>query len=314
MPSPPWTDAGLKTVLPWATGRRAFLIAEGEAAPAAFYAVSRTPDAWLAAVAVGGNPRSAIATNRLYAANARLTPLLWIAAQPDPRLERAGFPVERRTSATGKDVLEWLRARERDEFPAEVDCETGNPQFARCFWVELTGFDARRRNDVLDSTRVWAGSGAHLDLGGFGFQNGAPGPGVMVQWLPDKYTGPLLVGDRLISIAGKEIRDAQDYVTFMEQQVDARPAAVMVQRQKERKRIETRILVPPREELITARVKAQFSVEGRELLLITRQVSALRVRVPPQWSGAAASWNGQELGKLETGCWEVDDRGARNCP
>jgi hypothetical protein len=310
---PPWTDAGLQAILP-APGARAVLVAEGEFASAAFYAASRTPDAWLGAVAVGGSPRAAIATNRLYAANARLTPVLWISSQSDAKLERAKFPVETRANASGKDVIEWIAARERDPFPAEVDCETGNPQFARCFWVEMTGFDAARRNDVLDSTRVWAGSGAYLDVGGFGFDLNAPGPGVPVAVLPGRDAGPLRAGDRIVSIAGRKIADARDYASFMDQQADSKPVAIIVERGRERKRIETRIVVPPRQELVTARVQAQFLPDAREILLITRQVSALRIHVPETWAGAAASWNGRDLGKLDAGCWEAGDRGARKCP
>ena len=42
----------------------------------------------------------------------------------------------------------------------------------------MTKFDAGQRNDVLDSTRVQpVGSGAVLDLGGFGFNLADPGPG-----------------------------------------------------------------------------------------------------------------------------------------
>ena len=309
---PAWTDAGLSAILP-AAERRVFLIAEHDLAAAAFYAASRTPHAWMATVAIGGSPRAAVATNRLYAANTNLTPVLWISEQADPRLERGKFNVEIRPTATGKDVVDWLNARQREAFPPEVDCETGNPKFARCFWAEITGFDARRRNDVLDSTRIWAGSGAYLDLGGFGFQPGAPGPGVEVAWLPPRYSGPLRLGDRLVAVAGREIHDSDDYAAFMDQQVDGKPAAVMVVRGKERKRIETHIIVTPREELTTARIRAQFLQEAREILLITRQVSALRVRIPEHWSGMAASWNGQDLGKLETGCWNIGDEGAGRC-
>lgn len=310
--SPPWTDAGLSAILPAAEGRT-FLVAEHDLAAAAFYAASRTPHVWMATVAIGGSPRAAIATNRLYAANTMLTPVLWISDQPDARLERGRFNLEVRPTATAMEVVNWLNARNREAFPPEVDCETGNPKLARCFWAEITGFDARRRNDVLDSTRIWAGSGAYLDLGGFGFQPGGAGPGVEVGWLPPKYSGPLRLGDRIVSVGGREIRDAEDYAAFMDQQVDAKPAAAMVARGKERKRIETRIIVPPREELTTARIRAQFLPEAREILLITRQVSALRVRIPEHWSGMAASWNGQDLGKLEAGCWAAGDQGARRC-
>jgi hypothetical protein len=317
--APPWTDAGLKAAAAAVpAGARAFLIAEHELSPAAFYAASRTPDIWTAAVAVGGSPRAAIATNRLFGANTQITPVLWIAEAAEaelfaPRLRQANFRVEVRNSATAGDVVLWLRSQQRDAFPDVADCETGNPQFGRCFWVEMTSFDAKRRNDVLNSTRVHPGSGAYLDLGGFGYDAKAPGPGVLVSWLPEKYSGPLQTGDRIVAVAGKDIRNAQGYIELMDAQVDSRAAAVIVLRGKERKRIETRIVLPPREETVTARVQARYLPETREILLITRQVSGLRVTVPEAWSGAGASWNGQDLGKLDAGCWSVDDNGAQRC-
>jgi hypothetical protein len=316
---PLWTDAGLEALSPAVPRQgRVFLIAEQDLAAAAFYAVSRTPDLWTAAVAVGGSPRAAIASNRLFGANTQLSPLLWLADAPDAaawqaRLAKTGFSVEVRTKAAMQEAIDWLAVRQRPPFPDSVDCETGNPRLARCFWIEMIAFDPKRRNDVLDSTRVRAGSGAFLNLGGFGFDATASGPGVAVAWLPEKYSGPLRLGDRIVSIAGKEIRDAPEYVSFMEQQVENKPVAIIVLRGKERKRLETGIVVPPREEVVTARVQGMFLPETREILLITRQVSALRVTIPEPWSGSAVSWNGQDIGKLATGCWNVEDAGARRC-
>ncbi len=60
----------------------------------------------------------------------------------------------------------------------------------------MTKFDAAERNDVLDSTRIGGGNGAALDLGAFGFKVDEPGPGVLVTSLPEKYPGPLKMGDR----------------------------------------------------------------------------------------------------------------------
>jgi hypothetical protein len=116
-----------------------------------------------------------------------------------------------------------------------------------------------------------------------------------------------------MAVAGKEMRDAQEYVSFMDQQVESKPVAVIVQRGKERKRVETNIVVPPREEVVTARVQARYLPDTREILLITRQVSGLRATIPEPWSGAAVSWNGLDVGKLAAGCWMVDDNGAGRC-
>ena len=73
----------------------------------------------------------------------------------------------------------------------------------------MTKFDASERNDVLASTRIAGGAGAALDLGGFGFKTDEPGPGVLVTSLPEKYTGPLKMGDRLVALDGKPIENAR---------------------------------------------------------------------------------------------------------
>jgi hypothetical protein len=61
-------------------------------------------------------------------------------------------------------------------------------------------------------------------------------------------------------------------------------------------RSETKIVIPPREETVTARVQAEFSPETRELLIISRGVAELRVEVPPAFAPAKINWNGNPLG------------------
>src|SRR2546426_12676044 len=82
---------------------------------------------------------------------------------------------------------------------------------SRCYWIEMTKFDPKQRNDVLKSTRVAPGSGASLALGPFGYDPLAEGAGVLVGWLPANYHGPLKLNDRIVSVAGKELRDGRDY-------------------------------------------------------------------------------------------------------
>jgi hypothetical protein len=63
---------------------------------------------------------------------------------------------------------------------------------------------------VLVSTRVQpVGSGASLDVGGFGYDRTAPGPGALVTWLPPNYQGPLKLNDRIVSVGGKAITDGE---------------------------------------------------------------------------------------------------------
>ncbi len=296
---------------------RTYLIGEGAAASAVFYLASRRPDLWAAAAAIGGSPRAAIETNRLFAANTLLTPVLWIPPRGDPtaesfgaRLREAGYNLAAPPKAelTVAEVLDWLEAQRRDRHPLKVDCETGHPEFAGCYWVAIRQMDFTRRNDVLGSSRVSPGSGAFLALGPFGFDPSAPGPGVLVTWLPEGYRGPLQVGDRIVALGGKEIQDARAYISMMEQQAEARNTAVILVREGRRRRVETRIVLPKREELVTARVQAEFLPQEREILVVSRGAAALELRLPESWTPARVNWNGEEAGTVTGGgCWELKE-------
>jgi len=305
--------------------QRVYLVGEGAGGSAVFYLASRRPDLWAAAAAVGGNPRIAIETNRLFAANTALVPVLWLARENDPlapglanRLREAGYHLARppKEQMTPADLPAWLGAHRKETFPTKIDCETGHPGFARCYWAEITRLDFSQRNDALPSSRVTPGSGAFLALGGFGFDPAAPGPGVLVGWLPDDYKGPLRLGDRIVAVAGREIADGRAYVEFMEKQSEERNTAVMVLRDGRRLRIETRIVLPKREEVQTARIQAEYLPETREIFVVTRGAAAVRLSVPSLWAPARINWNGLEAGVAERGgCWEVEaGRPARACP
>ena len=305
--------------------QRVYLVGEGAGASAVFYIASRRPDLWAAAAALGGNPRVAIETNRLFAANTALTPVLWLPRENDPlaasmarRLREAGYhladpPKEQMTLS---DLLAWLGSRRKETFPTKIDCETGHPGFARCYWAEITRLDFNQRNDALPSSRVPPGSGASLALGGFGFDPAAPGPGVLVGWLPENYKGPLRLGDRIVAVAGREIADGRAYVEFMERQTEERNTAVMVLRDGRRMRIETRIVLPKREEAQTARIQAEYLPDTREIFVVTRGVAGLRLNVPGFWAPVRINWNGLEAGAAERGgCWETEvGQPLRPCP
>src|SRR5206468_6471774 len=264
-----------------------------------------------------------IQSYKLYGANTQAAPLLWVApaAEVDmfrQKLSQAEFNFETRAEA-GNDVFEWLAGHQRAPFPATVDCETGTPAFARCYWIEMTKFDPKKRNDVLKSTRVMAGSGASLAFGPFGYDPQAPGPGALVGWLPGDYQGPLKLNDRIVAVAGKELRDGREYAQHMDEIKEDKPVAVTVQRGKERLRLETKILLPKREELVTARVQGRYLPDQKELLLISRTVTQMRVRIPAEWTPVSVSWNGLDLVKAESaGCWvlsiEKDPQEASKCP
>ncbi|HEY2018310.1 MAG TPA: hypothetical protein VGH38_32620, partial [Bryobacteraceae bacterium] len=154
-----------------------YVAGRAESAAAVFYTISRVPDLWAAGVALGGSPEPAIDSDRIFAANFTNTPVLWVSAGANDQalaaqLKSAGLNLEWRsaTGITNGAILEWLGKHRRVEFPREIDCETNSPAFARCYWIQMAKFDVNERNDVLPSTRLKGGSGAALDLGGFGFK------------------------------------------------------------------------------------------------------------------------------------------------
>ncbi len=296
---------------------RIYLAGQGEAASVLFYAAVRIPDVWAAAVAAGGSPRAAIDSNRVFAANTPNLPVLWLFAHKEEeplgqKLKSGGFNLEWREEAAAKpaEILDWLAAHQRNPYPTTADCETGSPLFARCYWVEMTRFDPAERNDVLDSTRVQPiGSGASLAIGPFGFDPTAPGPGVEVARLPEKYEGPLKLHDRILALAGKELKDGAEYAQILYQTFDEKPVVVMIARGKEHIRLETRIMLPHRDESVTARVRARYLPDLQEVEVISRTVTQMKLTLPAAWLPVKISWNGTEVAKAEAaGCWLLDEQ------
>ena len=192
--------------------------------------------------------------------------MLWISGDDaKPMVEKltaAKLNLEWQPASSGANAValfQWLAQHKREAFPLSIDCETNSPTFARCYWIQPTKFDANERNDVLPSTRIPGGTGAVLDLGGFAFKKDDPGPGVLVTSLPEKYSGPLKAGDRLIALDGKPLADARQYLEMMEKVTDEKPAVVTVQRGKDRIRVETRIVLPRRDTGVTSRVQGAIS-------------------------------------------------------
>jgi PDZ domain len=295
---------------------RVYIAGRGDAVASVFYAISRMPDLWAAGVALGGSPKAALDSNRIFAANSTLVPLLWIAADDSramaekltaARLNLEWHPLERPPASGGFNtaaLIQWLARHKRDAFPISIDCETNSPTFARCYWVQPTKFDASERNDVLASTRIPGGTGAALDLGAFEFKVDDPGPGVLVTSLPAKYNGPLKNGDRLMALDGKPLASARELLELLEKFTEEKPATVTVQRGKERVRVETRITLPRRDSGVTARVQAQYLPAEKEIQIISRTIAEMRVTVAPQWIPASLVWNGLSLENLEeAGCW-----------
>jgi hypothetical protein len=292
---------------------RAYLIAEGASAAGAFYLSVRAPHLWAAAAALNGDVKPAVNSDRLFAANVQNVPLLWIVSAEEraaieptrQKLLTNAFPF---TFETTGDPLEFLGKYHRNPFPAKVDCETGSKLFMRCYWIEMTKVDVSRRNDAVRSSRVTPDIRASLDLGGFGYQVGKPGPGVLVEFLPKDYKGPLELQDRIVAISGEPIHNARDYVEFMDRATAERTVVIMVERGKERIRIPTRIVMPKREEVITVRIQGDFMQEGNDLFLISRGVSEVKLTIPDRWTPANLSWNGKSIAPITSpGCYVVTE-------
>jgi hypothetical protein len=288
-----------------------YIAGRGDSAALVFYVISRVPDLWAAGAAVGGSPKPAVDTGRIFSANFTNVPVLWVSGEDGKeladKLKAAKLNLEWRSASSGANALmvtEWLAAHQRDAFPREIDCETNSPQFAHCYWIQLTKFDPNERNDVLATTRLSGGSGASLELGAFGFKLDDPGPGVLISYLPEKYNGPLKLNDRIVALDGRPIANAKQYQEMLEKVTEEKGTVAAVQRGKDRIRIETHIVLPRRDAGVTARVQAQYLPADKEIQIVSRTITEMRVTVPPEWLPASILWNGLTLENLkEPGCW-----------
>ncbi len=290
---------------------RIYLAGRGEDAALVFYIVSRIPDLWAAGLALGGSPRPALNAGRIFAANFTNTPVLWISEAPGDeelagRLKSAGMNLAWRSAKdlTIAGFFEELAKRVRVEFPPAADCETNSPKFAQCYWIEPTHFDTGERNDVLPNTRVTDGSGASLDLGGFGYKLTDPGPGVLISYLPKDYSGPLKTGDRLIELDGQAVEDAKEFAARLSRMYAEKQMAALILRGKDHLRLETRVVLPRPDGVITARVEGKWDPEFKTIQIVSRAISEMRVRIPPQWIPSDLYWNGLAIEGLDKpGCY-----------
>ncbi|MBK9169419.1 MAG: hypothetical protein IPM24_18415 [Bryobacterales bacterium] len=305
----------LEALVPAATG--AHLAGFGAAVPQVFLAANRLPSLWAGALAIGGDPGAAVNTGRLYAVNGRAVPLVW--ARPAPgserarmRLAKAGYPLEIREEASDGELIQWLAAQRFDPHPRSVDCETDSPQLLRCHWIEVARIDLAQRNDALKQTRVQPGSGATLDLGPFGYDPADAGPGIQIAWLPEGYRGALRLGDRIVAIEGQTLKNAAAYAEYLDERRESGDVALMIERAGKRSRVEAKVVRPPRPAGYTVRVQGEIQGAGdeRELILVSRGVSVLRITPPPGWLPLQVLWNGDRLEAAGGhACWELDRTG-----
>lgn len=307
-----------------------YLVGAGPLSPMVMYVVCRAPHIFSAALAISGSAKPAVDTDRLFAANTSLVPVGWALtaeerAEQGPvyqKMQTRGFRLEILESPTILQALNWLSKHPYTQHPLRVDCETGNPSMARCYWIQPTEFDPALRNDALPSTRVPPEVTASLDFGGFGYSATKPGPGVVVEFLPENYKGPLKVGDRLVALSGKNIADPKHYVEMMGEVREEKPVAVTIERmegkEKDRIRLVTRYVLRKREEVITTRIQAEYLMDAKEIVIVTRTVAALRVTVPEAWAPATINWNGQQVATPHNaGCYvlSLKEGGAsKPCP
>lgn len=288
-----------------------YLAGRAEAAAAVFYVISRVPDLWAGGLALGGSPKPALDTGRIFGVNFSDAPVLWISdgagdSELTAQLKSAGLNVEWRSAKNVSiaQVFAALLHHVHTEFPDHADCETNAPKFAHCYWMEPTKFDVAERNEVLSSSRIALGSGASLALGEFGYKLDDPGPGVLVTVLPKDYAGPLKIGDRLTELDGRPIANARDYSDRMNKMYAEKQMAGMVERGKEKLRFETRVILPSPDAFVTARVQGTHDSEDKTIRIISRSVTELRVTIPQAWVPADLYWNGVSVQDLsKPGCY-----------
>ncbi|HWC96573.1 MAG TPA: hypothetical protein VG456_07485, partial [Candidatus Sulfopaludibacter sp.] len=81
---------------------------------------------------------------------------------------------------------------------------------------------------------------------------------------------------------------------------------VMIQRGKDRLRLETRIVLPVHDPVVTARVQAKYDLETKGIDIVSRTVTEMKVTIPAHWVPAVLSWNGLTLEDIsKPGCLDL---------
>ncbi|MEI9973068.1 MAG: hypothetical protein WDO73_14030 [Ignavibacteriota bacterium] len=295
---------------------RIYLAGRGDATRLVFYAISRMPDRWAAGIAVGGSPKGAIDTNRIFAINFTNTPVLWASTGANDseyakRLKLAGLNLEwrpsselkqsRRAGMAGRPRAGRVPAHGglRDEFADLRELLLGAAYQVRPCGAQRRGADdtdPRRLRDVARSGRIRLSRRRSRPR----CQGRLPAGKVS----GTAQSGPLKVGDVLEALDGKPIDTARQLMQILEKVDATRNAVVMVRRAKDRIRVETRIVVPRREPVVSARVKAEYMPEYHQIVLISRAVTEMRVTVPEAWIPGDLLWNGLTLENVKSpGCY-----------
>ena len=73
--------------------------------------------------------------------------------------------------------------------------------------------------------------------------------------------------------------------------------------------METYIVVPKRDGMLTARVQAHYLPELQQVEVISRAITQMKLRLPAAWMPAKITWNGTEAAQADApGCWVLEER------
>jgi hypothetical protein len=108
-----------------------------------------------------------------------------------------------------------------------------------------------------------------------------------------------MLKDRIVALSGKPIADPRHYVELMREVKEERPVSVTIERvtgkEKERLRLTTHYRLRQREEVVTARVQAEWVPEAREIVIVSRAVAAIELTIPEGWAPSTVNWNGNPV-------------------
>jgi hypothetical protein len=112
-----------------------------------------------------------------------------------------------------------------------------------------------------------------------------------------------------VELSGKELKNGAELAQILYQTFEEKPVVVMVQRGKEHLRLETKIEIAPRAERVTARVRAQYLPDLKEVEVVSRAITQMKVTLPDSWLPAKINWNGTEVANATaSGCWLLEEQ------
>ena len=123
---------------------------------------------------------------------------------------------------------------------------------------------------------------------------------MLVSFLPEKYSGPLKMGDRIVALDGRPIENAQKL-----SRADGEVHRGAAGRRDCAARqgpgpLETFVAHAEARQHRDGRVQGQYLPAEREMQIVSRTIKEMRVTIPPQWAqDSRLFWNGLALEKIE---------------